>query len=496
MKPKRFTKTMFRTVGLFLLAALLVALACALGAPTQPARVASAAPTANGFASLPPDAQSAIMRVLAQQDEMYARNAGAQRPLAAEPWIQQAKLTISDGAANDQFGNSVSISGDTIVVGAHGPAGPTHNSAHVFVKPVSGWATTSTFTSKLTTGAGNWGFGRSVSISGDTIAVGAPDMPISGKGQQGAAYVFVKPVSGWATTSTPVAELTVSDGVANDRFGDSISINGDTVVVGATGVNGSQGAAYVFVKPVSGWATTSTFTAKLTASDGAANDKFGYSVSISDDTVVVGVMGVNSSQGAAYVFVKPTNGWATTSTPTSKLAASDGATNDNFGYSASISGDTVVVGAYRAKIGSNDLQGATYVFVKPTNGWAAAPNPMNQTAKLTASDGGSWDWFGTSVSIEGNMLVVGAQDAAFGGTKKGAVYAFVKPVSGWVTTSTFNAKLAASDGAELDHFGISTCYSGNTIVVGADWVDVGSNANQGAAYVFGIYHLYLPLILR
>ena len=188
---------------------------------------------------------------------------------------------------------------------------------------------------------------------------------------------------------TQTAKLTASDGAASDYFGYSVAISGDTVVVGAyyddIGANTDQGSAYVFVKPESGWADM-TQTAKLTASDGAASDYFGSSVAISGDTVVVGAyyddIGANADQGSAYVFVKPASGWADM-TQTAKLTASDGAADDYFGNSVAISGDTVVVGAYDDDIGSNTDQGSAYVFVKPANGWA----DMTQTAKLTASDG-------------------------------------------------------------------------------------------------------------
>ena len=130
-------------------------------------------------------------------------------------------------------------------------------------------------------------FGVSVSISGNTVVVGALR---SADNSQGAAYVFTEPASGWANM-TQAAKLTASDGAANDYFGDSVSISGNTVVVGAcnatVGANGGQGAAYVFTEPGSGW-TNMTQTAKLTASDGAADDDFGDSVSISGNTVVVG----------------------------------------------------------------------------------------------------------------------------------------------------------------------------------------------------------------
>src|SRR5207245_1665203 len=146
-----------------------------------------------------------------------------------------------------------------------------------------------TETAKLTASDGAAGdqFGGAVAISGDTVVVGACADDIGANSNQGSAYVFVKPGAGWSTM-TETAKLTASDGAAGDQFGGAVAISGDTVVVGASaddiGANSNQGSAYVFVKPGAGWSTM-TETAKLTASDGAAGDEFGGAVAISGDTV-------------------------------------------------------------------------------------------------------------------------------------------------------------------------------------------------------------------
>ena len=187
-------------------------------------------------------------------------------------------------------------------------------------------------------------------MSGDTVVVGAQLDDVGANADQGSAYVFVKPGGGWAS-ATQTAKLTASDGAAGDRFGESVDVSGDTVVVGArwddVGANADQGSAYVFVKPGGGWAS-GTQSAKLTASDGAVSDELGFSVDVSGDTIVAGAgfddVGANADQGSAYVFVKPGGGWAN-GTQTAKLTASDGAAGDDFGRSVAVSGDTVVVGA-------------------------------------------------------------------------------------------------------------------------------------------------------
>jgi hypothetical protein len=386
--------------------------------------------------------------------------------------VEQANLTASDGAANDHFGESVSISGNTVVVGAPSVSGA--GAAYVFTE--SGTIVTQTAKLTASDGEAHNEFGDSVSISGSTVVVGAPFATAGGDSQNGAAYVFTEPGSGWANM-TQTAELTSSKGRSGDAFGASVSISGTTVAVGAGGAKSDQGAAYVFTEPGSGWANM-TQTAELTASDGAVGDYLGNSVSIDGNTLVVG----DGSQGlgAAYVFAEPSSGWASM-TQTAKLTASDGAAGDLFGWSVSTNGNTVVVGAQYAEVGSNRHQGAAYVFTELDPGWANA----TQTAKLTASDGVAGDDFGLSVAISSNTVVVGADKIRFlGATGPGAAYIVTEPSSGWVSVAQAD-ELTPSGGAAFDYFGYSVSISGNTVVVGADEARVGANANQGEAYVFG-----------
>jgi hypothetical protein len=407
------------------------------------------------------------------------KNSGAHLPAAIAPWVEQAKLTASDGALNDQFGASISISGDTVVVGARYDDG-NKGSAYIFEKPGTGWSDM-TQTAKLTASDGASGdrFGHSVSISGDTVVVGARGDDSS----QGSAYIFEKPGTGWSDM-TQTAKLTASDGAATAVFGHSVAISGDTVVVGAYGDDTTyvdQGSAYVFEKPEGGWSDM-TQTAKLTASDGYVYDELGVSVSISGDTVVVGADGDNIAyldQGSAYVYERPGGGWYDM-TETAKLTASDGAAEDYFGYSVAVSGDTVVVGAY----GVDTTNGVTYfevgqayVFEKPGGGWSN----MTETAKLTASDGAANDEFGYSVAISGDTALVGAWG---GNDYTGSAYSFEKPGGGWADM-TQTAKLIASDGEPYDRFGISVAIEDNTATVGAH-LDDATASTSGSAYVFEV----------
>ena len=414
--------------------------------------------------------------------QILVEDANAVYPLTIDPWVQIAKLTASDGAAGDNFGQSVAIVGDTLVVGASGGKG----SAYVFIEPsVGGWATTSSYVAKLTASDGADGddFGFSVSISGDTIVVGAY------QDDDGSAYVFVKPGGAWKDM-TETAKLT-AEGSRSLNFGISVAISGDTVVAGAnwagsasTG-NFGQGAAYVFVKPSSGWATTNAFDAKLTASDGVGGylneDHFGRSVAISGNTIVVGTdsddIGGNKDQGSAYVFVKPGSGWSDM-TETAKLTTSaDAKRYLIFGASVAIDGDTIVVGAP----GYEASRGSAYIYVKPGSGWTTTDA---YNARLTAAGGTGPDEFGESVSISGDKIVVGAyQDDSWPNTR-GSAFLFEKPGGGWATTSVYEAKLTASDRGVGDRFGYAVGVSGDTVVVGAYQDDVDGNKDQGSAYAF------------
>ena len=381
----------------------------------------------------------------------------------------------------------------------------------------------------------NDSFGYSVAVSGDTVVVGAysEDSAATGvNGDQsdnsvtdsGAVYVFVRSGTAW----TQQAYLKASNTGAGDFFGYSVAVSGDTVVVGAygedsnaTGVNGNEadesaeaaGAAYVFVRSGTTW----TKHAYLKASNTGVGDYFGSSVAISGDTVVVGAFredsnttGINGNQadnsvtdsGAAYVFTRSGTTWM----QHAYLKASNTGGGDYFAYSVAVSGDTVVVGAYRedsSATGVNGLQannlardsGAAYVFTRSGTTWT-------QQAYLKAGNTGEFDYFGTSVAVSGDTVVVGAlgEDGSATGVNgapqagrvgdSGAAYVFVRIGTAW----TQQAYLKASNTGREDYFGYAVAASGDTVVVGAyreDSPATGVNGNQaddgakaGAAYIF------------
>ena len=272
---------------------------------------------------------------------VFVRSAGV--------WTQQQELTASDGAAADFFGSSVGVSGDTAVIADYEKnvgRNTGQGVAYVFARSGGVWSQQQELTAS--DGAANDFFGISVSVSGDTAVIGA-----YGKNAgQGAAYVFVLSAGVWSQQQ----ELTASGGIALDGFGSGVAVSGDTAVIGAPGKNSDVGAGYVFVSSGGVWSQRQ----ELTASDGVANDYFGISVSLSGDTAVIGALtegddfSVYQGDGAAYLFVRSGAMW----TQQQKLTASDGVANDRFGYSVSVSGNTALIGAFN----KNSAQGAAYIF--------------------------------------------------------------------------------------------------------------------------------------
>lgn len=323
-------------------------------------------------------------------------------------WIERAKLIASDGAAEDQFGISVSLSGDLAIVGAQGEdRGSTIGAAYIFERIGAAWVQSA----KLLASDGAAGdfFGVSVSISGGTAIVGAPFDDDHGA-NSGSAYIFERVGGIWTQT----AKLVDSNGEFYDWFGSSVSVDGDTAFVGVHGDNDRDydaGSAYVYEKVDGVW----TERAKLLASDGEYYDRFGNSVSLSGDTAVIGALfddDRGSDAGSAYIFERVGGAWI----ERAKLLASDGTQFDEFGRSVFISGDRAIVGA----IGNDDLgslSGSAYIFEKIGGAWV-------EQAKLLASDGEPFDNFGWSVAVGGDSAIVGALTHSDPGSNSGAAYVF------------------------------------------------------------------------
>jgi len=386
---------------------------------------------------------------------------GSNRVLS-EANYAELKLVASDAAAGDDFGYSVAIDGNTVVIGATGAG----TGGAVYVLRTTDGGATYVEVAKLTASdaASNDSFGGSVAIDGDTIVVGAQ---YAGTG--GAAYVYR--TSDGGATYVEVAKLTAADAAQNDQFGESVAIDGATVVVGAYGKDSSTGAVYVY-RTTDGWGTYTEI--KLTAADAAAGDWFGIFVAIDGDTIVVGASSAGTG-GAAYVF--RTSDGGDTYDQVDELTPDDALYgNDYFGLHVAIDSGTIVVGASgKYEYPTTPFKsGVAYVFKIPDGGAT-----YEQVAKLTASDAMESANFGNSVAIEGDTVVVGAYYD--GGDASGSAYVF-RTTDGGATYGQV-AKLTAADAAGNDLFGTSVAIAGGTVVSGANGDDDGGSGS-GSAYVF------------
>lgn len=328
-------------------------------------------------------------------------------------WTEQAKLIGTDTGPEDLFGQVVGLSGDTTVIGAPGdtPAGTGSGSAYVFIQAGGAWIVEAKL-APTDAGPGDR-FGWSAAISGDTIIIGAPnDTPLGT--DSGSAYVFIRTGGTWIVE----AKLTGSGIAASGMFGWSVAIDGDTVAVGALGdiSNGvDSGATYVFTRADGIW----TEQAKLTANDAFAAANFGRSVALSGDTLAIGAPGnadKGPNTGATYVFSRGDEAW----TQQAKLTASDASTTDNFGWSVSISGNTVAAGAFGDAAKGLDA-GSVYIYTRNGTSWT-------EQANLTATGAAVNHKLGTSVSISGNNLVAGAPGDFQKGTDTGAAHVFTAQI--------------------------------------------------------------------
>ena len=362
-------------------------------------------------------------------EDMSGLNAGSVHVFdGSTGWSQATRPTVSDLTEGDQFGFSVALSGDLALVGAWGgdDDGSASGAAYVLDRSAD-WREVS----KLTASDGTRSdvFGYSVSISGNLAIVGARLDDEMGPAS-GSAYLF-DGSNGWSQ----VAKLMAADAAANDHFGSSVAINGDLAIVGAPGdrdYGPDSGSAYLF-DGSNGWSQV----AKLTASDGTAVDQFGYALAMSGDLAIIGAPlddDDGPDSGSAYVF-DGSAGWS----QVAKLTPSDGTALDQFGYSAAISGDLAVVGAW-GDDDSGSTSGSAYVF-DGSAGWS-------QVAKLTALDGAAGDQFGHSVAISGDLVVIGAQLDDDSGSDSGSAYVF-DGSAGWSQV----AKLTYRPELDVQEFG-------------------------------------------
>jgi hypothetical protein len=368
---------------------------------------------------------------------------------------ESAELKAVDAAAHDSFGSSAAFDGNTAIVGAprdDHAAGIDAGAAYVFVQQGTTWTQQAKLVALDATPHDV--FGSSVAIAGDVAVVGAPHHDQGATLEAGAVYVFVRQGVTWSQQ----AKLVAFDAASFGRFGRSVAMAGDTLVVGAAGdaPGGivSAGAVYAFVRNGANW----SLQAKLTASDAAAHDWFGSSVSIAGDTLVTGAIGADpfgvqhDKAGAAYVFVRQGTTWS----QQAKLYAFDAGPGDFFGTSVAIAGDSVVVGAPAHSHAGGTIAGAAYVFARGGVTWT-------QQAKLVAYDAVNFDQFGYAVAIAGDVALVSSTRGDPAIANPGSVYPFGRKRGSWFAES----KLVAADPSWNHYYGTSLALVGETAIIGA-----------------------------
>lgn len=452
------------------------------------------------------------------------------RALAAS-FAEQAYITASNTDGGDEFGYSVALSGDTLVVGAYledsssdiapDEIATDSGAAYVFTRSGGTW-TQQAYLKASNIGASD-NFGISVALSGDTLAVGATGEQSASTGINstpddtvtlaGAVYVFVRSGTSWSEQ----AYIKGSNTETGDEFGISIALSGDTLAVGAhkedsstTGVGtspdeaaGNAGAVYVYIRNDTTWSEQ----AYIKASNTQALDLFGFSVALDGDTLAVGAYNEDSgttgvgttpdesefNSGAVYVFVRSDASWseqAYIKASNTEGGNTSGAPGDNFGYSVALSGDTLAVGAWLEDSSTTGIDttpdnaasaaGAAYVFTRNNTTWS-------EQAYIKASNSGKSDLFGKSIALSGDVLVVGAQQedtdipginqALNNATKDfGAVYVYTRDGTTWSEQTHIKPSTTISG----DKFGTSVALSGDSIAVGVPL----NSSSAGAVYTF------------
>ena len=387
-------------------------------------------------------------------------------PLTLATWVanEEAELIASDAAAHAWFGYSVAVSGDTAVVGTpgHGGMGANSGAAYVFVHAGTTW----TEQAKLTADDAASGdrFGWSVGVSEDLIVVGAYAATEAGV-PSGVAYVFSRSGTAW----TQEAKLVASDAEPEDRFGYSLAVSGNTVLVGAYGdddAGSDSGAAYVFVRSGSTW----TEEAKLVAALGADDEYFGRSVALRGDRAVIGADGNCTGEpasGAVFVFDRVDTTWSAWP----MLKADVPATYDRFGRAVAVLGDTLVIGAPESNLNESQA-GLSYVFVLDGGTWV-------QRAELSPSDPGAQHRFGAAVAVGDDLAIVGSPGNDAGGVGGGAAYLFCPDGTSWTETQ----RLTPSDPGPGEYFGHSLAVDWDVLLAGAYRRNT-ANPDAGSAVLY------------
>ena len=385
---------------------------------------------------------------------------------------QLGKLMADDASRDDVFGSVVAVSGDTIVVGArlNDHACPEDDtdcnsgSAYVYQSLDGAWQQVAKLVSNDL--APRDSFGVSVSVSRGTIMVGASGADTERGSNAGAVYVFREVAGVW----TQVEKLAPEDAAANAGFGRAVCIKARTAIVGAPGANGGDGAAYIFQEFDGLWRQT----ARLTVDDTWVEAEFASSVAVDGDTAVVGAffdtVDGRIRKGSAYVFRELDGAWR----QVAKVTDSSKQLTRYFGYAVAVRGDTVLIGAPLAE-DYRTGRGAAFFFREVDGVWT-------QIAKVRAPDSDGLESFGYSVSLNGLAALIGAPTDSYVAIFSGAAYLFREGEDrAWRPVTKFKA----SDAGRPDYFGSAVSLSGDLAVVGA-YQDGDEGPYTGSAYAFDL----------
>jgi hypothetical protein len=371
---------------------------------------------------------------------------------AALAHLETPKLFPSDANAGDIFGASVAIDGDIAVVGAYLNDSNGSDCGAVYVYELSGSQWTERQKLAALDGSPGDQFGRSVAIEGNTIVVGSYC-----DDDKGSAYVFTRLGGTW----TQQQKLVAPDAASIDRFGCSVAIDNNTIVIGAYRSNSYTGSAYVFTRTGTNW----DFQGKLTASDAQSGAYFGYSAAIDNNTIIIGAPNWNNPIGSAYFYQRQNTTWSEQS-----ILRGDAG---HFGFSVALDGNWAVIGAYEDDTDIVSRAGAAYVFANTDAGWVEQQKLFDANSPVYGED------FGWAVAIKNDTILAGCVNDSVNGKQAGAVFEFVRTGTTWVQSD----RLTAGDANTDDKFGSSLALSGRHIIIGAPY-NFNDGNSTGSAYIF------------
>ena len=351
-------------------------------------------------------------------------------------------------ADGDLFGAAVDVSGGLVAVGAYSTDLERDDVGvvHLFEARADGVVQVGTLAPA--DGEPEGRFGASVAVGGDVVLVGAPGVILS-ELNEGAAYLFERDGGTWSR----IAELRRETTGRNDMAGAAVALEGGVAVVGVPGADAAgtdSGAAMVYERRAGRWTRVATLSPETAVGGG----RFGSAVAVDGDRILVGASGnvaAGEDPGRAYLFERTDEGWG----EVEQLAPSDGAGGDGFGDAVALARDRALVGARFADLSGSD-EGTAYVFERGNDGW-------REVARLTAPEPADRDQFGHAVALAGGVALVGAPRVDRPGRDSGAVWQFVSGPDGW----TMSSRLSPESPESYDEFGSAVAAQGAAVVVGA-----------------------------